>query len=105
MKIFNGNGRSKTLYYACGRIKKLVGKSDKSHIEFMLEDKFGWSELVLPEWIREESIELTIEEIYKGSRFRDVFVSEITEEWEFNNEIDIIKRYIYYELLPQLKFK
>ncbi|MEJ5285164.1 MAG: hypothetical protein WHS77_08975 [Brevinematales bacterium] len=105
LKIFNGNGRSKTLYYACGRIKKLIGKSDNSNIEFMLEDKFGWSELILPEWIGDESIELTIEEIYKGSRFKNVFVSEITEEWEFNNEIDIIKKYIYYELLPQLKLK
>lgn len=101
IKIFNGNGKSEDLYYKNSRIKKLSGKSQSGkQIEINFQDTLGWKEIKLPSEIQ-ENIQLKIAEIYNGTKYKDLCVSELRPvEWEIK-EINR-KNKIYQIILNKL---
>jgi hypothetical protein len=92
LKIFNGNGRSERLYYKNARIKKMEGRTKNGKkVVFFFKDKFGWSTIKVPEWIKEQ-VELKITEVYPGTKYKDLCISEIwMDTWK--RTPDMMKQY------------
>jgi len=112
IRIFNGNGRSERLYFDNGRVRKLAGEArrkrllgyKKERVEIELEDRYGWQEIRLPDWVYDNRVLLKIVEIYPGQKYQDICISEIDENWQFRPAgFDEGRKYIYEHLLPQLR--
>lgn len=105
VRIFNGNGKSRDLYFANARIKELSWQ----FIHIPIKDVYGWQEVTFPGDPRSTAyVDFKVSAVYPGTDYRDVCVSEIDEGWTFpavygeTNRTDF-SRYIYREVLPRLR--
>ncbi|MCL2144645.1 MAG: hypothetical protein FWH43_04030 [Endomicrobia bacterium] len=71
--IWNGYQRSETHFKANGRVKKL----DINGQIVQVNDAQGLQTILLPNKIKTDKITLTIKEIFKGSKYKDVLMSEL----------------------------
>lgn len=80
LEILNGYGKSKELYYANNRVKKIrIELSDGTAYERNLLDGNyeGPTSVLLPEKVNTEYIKVTILDVYRGSEYDDTCISEI----------------------------
>lgn len=73
LQIWNGYQRSNAHYKANARVKTL----DINGQTITLKDKQGQQDITLPQTIKTKKITLEIKEIYKGSKYKDVLLSEL----------------------------
>ncbi len=107
LSVFNGYGKSRDLYYANCRVKKLVAvRSGGRRIEIVLKDEFGWQDIAIPEGVNlSGTAEFKVEEIYPGTRYQDVCISEIRSPQIYygNDSFSILRRLIREDLLPRIR--
>lgn len=79
IKIINGYAKSKEIYMANNRVKKvMLIFSDGKSQEFVLKDNIlDYQTIKLTKPIKTDSVRITIEEIYKGTKYNDTCISEI----------------------------
>ncbi|MDR1695411.1 MAG: hypothetical protein LBR69_02085 [Endomicrobium sp.] len=71
--IWNGYQRSDAHYKANGRVKKL----DINGKIVQIDDTQGLQTILLPKKIKADKITLTIKEIFKSKKYKDVLISEL----------------------------
>jgi len=71
--IWNGYQRSDAHYYANGRVKKLDVNGQAADVK----DNKKHQTILFPKPVNAKEITLTIKEIYKGSKYKDVLISEL----------------------------
>lgn len=79
IKIINGYAKSKEIYSANNRVKKVVVNfSNGKPQEFILQDNIlGFQTLKLPKPVKVDSLKITIKDIYQGTKYNDTCISEI----------------------------
>ncbi len=79
IKIINGYAKSKVIYEAKNRIKKVkITFPDGISEEYLLKDNvLDYQVLKLSKPVTTNSIKITIMEIYKGTKYNDTCISEI----------------------------
>lgn len=73
LQIWNGYQRSDAHYKANARVKKL----DINGQTIALKDKQGMQVIMFPQPIKAKNITLEIQDIYKGTKYKDVLLSEL----------------------------
>lgn len=77
--IYAGYQKSEDLYYKNSRPQSItVTFSDGTQETFSLEDQMGEQQLTLTQPRATESVTITIEAVYPGSRYQDTVISELT---------------------------
>ena len=114
IKIYNGYGKSKKLYYDNSRIKELTAQAmfyrvSTNTILFLkniitnkyqgmlrvhLSDTFGWQEIKIPKNVARILTSFKITDVYHGKKYNDICVSEIDISSLLNNSENINKEYI-----------
>lgn len=101
VKIFNGHGKLKELYFFYSRIKKLSGKTkDGRKVTVELPDIYGWQTIRLPDWVKDNYVEMKISEIYPGSKFNDLMLSEIKLTYKKTDP-----KYKWYQFLEKIRIE
>lgn len=106
LKIMNGFQRSEKHFTANGRVKRLTVSNEKKESgEIILKDEQGEQTLQLTTPVKGKEITLTVKDIYPGTTYRDLVLSEL----EFVNKTsdfiikDNITETIKQELLAKAK--
>ncbi|WP_338793315.1 hypothetical protein [Bernardetia sp. MNP-M8] len=77
IRIWNGYQRSEEHYKANARIKKFSFGTENNMKEFELEDKMEDKYIDLGESIESSNFVLEVKEVYEGTKYKDLVVSEI----------------------------
>jgi hypothetical protein len=77
-KIWNGYWRSKEHYQANSRIKKFTLEAGAQKFSFTLKDQMKIQEVEIPQELNAKQFMLTIDEIYPGTNYADLVVSELS---------------------------
>lgn len=79
IKIINGYAKSKEIYSANNRVKKVVVNfsNGKSQEFILLDGTLGFQALKLPKPVKVDSLKITIKDIYQGTKYNDTCISEI----------------------------
>lgn len=79
LRIYAGYQKSEDLYYKNSRPQSImVTFSDGTQETFSLEDQMGEQQLTLTQPRATESVTITIEAVYPGSRYQDTVISDLS---------------------------